>query len=110
MARALVRAGHEVHVLTDPFPDLEERGPAVLPGVRWHTVDVNSGKSALPGAYYSQNARYAMAVLEALRPLHARHRFEYIEFLDYRAPGYWCLRAKRLLGDFENAVLGVRLH
>ncbi|CAG0969301.1 Alpha-D-kanosaminyltransferase [Phycisphaerales bacterium] len=110
MSRALVGGGHEVHVLTSPFEGLAEGGAAALPGVRFHAVDLQRGKAALPGAYYCHSSRYSMATLEALRPLHAATPFDYIEFPEYLGLGYWPIRAKRTLGDFEGAVLGVRLH
>ncbi len=51
-----------------------------------------------------------MAVYATLKGLHELHRFDYIEFPEYRGEGYFALRAKRTLGHFEGAVLGVRLH
>lgn len=110
MASALVAAGHEVHVLTAPQDDLQRRGAEAMPGVTFHAVRVDQGKAALPGAFYAEATRYAFAVLEALRPLHERLKFDVIEFPEYRAEGYWCLRAKRTLGDFGDALLCVRLH
>jgi glycosyltransferase involved in cell wall biosynthesis/GT2 family glycosyltransferase len=110
MANALVAAGHEVHILTAPQDDLQRRGAEAMPGVTFHAVQVDQGKSALPGAFYAEATRYAFAVLEALRPLHERLKFDVIEFPEYRGEGYWCLRAKRTLGDFGDALLSVRLH
>lgn len=110
MANALTAAGHEVHVLTGPQEHLQRRGEEAMPGVVFHAVNVDQGKSALPGAFYAEATRYAFGVLEALRPLHERLKFEVIEFPEYRGEGYWCLRAKRTLGDFADAVLSVRLH
>lgn len=110
MACALVAAGHEVHVLTGPQEELQRRGEEAMPGVRFHAVNVEEGKAALAGAFYAEATRYAFGVLEALRPLHAKLKFDAIEFPEYRGEGYWCLRAKRTLGDFEEAVLSVRLH
>lgn len=110
MARALASAGHEVHLLTAPYPDLARKGGEHLPGIALHPVDVRTGDAALAGAYYSEATRYAMAAYEALRDLHARTPFDYIELPEYRGEGFWILRAKRTLGDFRGAVLGVRMH
>lgn len=110
MARALVARGHSVHMLTQAFADRDQRGREAAPGVKFHSFSVETGKAALPGAYYSYASRMSMAILEALRPLHAATPFDYIEFPEYQGHGYWSLRAKRSLGDFDSAVLGVRLH
>ncbi|MDX2131188.1 MAG: glycosyltransferase [Planctomycetota bacterium] len=110
MARALLARGHEVHVLTQAFEGLPERGAAAAPGARFHAFDVNAGRAALPGAHYSFASRMSMAILDALRPLHEATPFDYIEFPEYQGQGYWSCRAKRTLGDFASAVLGVRLH
>lgn len=110
MASALAAAGHEVHVLTAPQENLQRRGEDAMPGVRFHAVQIDQGKAALPGAFYAEATRYAFGVLEALRRLHELLKFDVIEFPEYRGEGYWCLRAKRTLGDFADAVLSVRLH
>lgn len=110
MARALAAAGHEVHLLTAPYPDLAARAAQALPGIHLHAVNVRAGDAALPGAYFCEATQYAMAALEALRTLHQRHPFDYIELPEYRGEGFWILRAKHTLGDFHGAVLGVRMH
>ncbi len=110
MARALLGEGHEVHILTQGFEGLRERGQEFLPGVVYHAYDASRGLASLPGAYYSVANRASMSVRETLRELHARTPFDYIEFPEYRGEGYWSLRAKRTLGELADAVLGVRLH
>ncbi|MBX3358471.1 MAG: glycosyltransferase [Phycisphaeraceae bacterium] len=107
---ALVAAGHELHLLTYPYESLTTRGADALPGVVFHSVDTSDGPAAIPGAYFCEAAQYAMAVYSTLKGLHEIHRFDYIEFPEYRGEGYFALRAKRTLGHFEGAVLGVRLH
>lgn len=110
MARALVAAGHEVHILTALYPDLHQRSAQHMPSVHMHAVDINAGDAGLHGAYFSEATRYAMAAYEALLKLHAQTPFDYIELPEYRGEGFWILRAKRTLGDFDSAVLGVRMH
>ncbi|HYE03318.1 MAG TPA: glycosyltransferase [Phycisphaerales bacterium] len=110
LSRALVAAGHQVHVLTSPFPGLGERGGSALPGATLHAVDLDTGPASIPGAHFSEASRYSMAVYTALRELSARHRFDYVEFPEYLGEGYFSLRAKRALGEFAETVLGVRLH
>lgn len=110
MARALTAAGHELHILTAPYPDLQSKGAQHLPGVKFHAVDVRRGDAGLPGAYFSEATQYAMGAYEALRELHRDAPFDYIELPEYRGEGFWILRAKRTLGEFDGAVLGVRMH
>lgn len=110
MARALAAAGHEVHILTALYPELHQRSAQHMPGVRMHAVDINAGDAGLHGAYFSEATRYAMAAYEALLKLHAQTPFDYIELPEYRGEGFWILRAKRTLGHFDSAILGVRMH
>lgn len=109
MSAVLAAAGHEVHVLTGPHEDVLSRGPALRPGVRFHCVEMESGRAALD-AYPTFPMRYSMAVYEALERLAADGPFDYIEFPDYHAEGYFALRAKRTLGRFGRTVMAVRLH
>jgi glycosyltransferase involved in cell wall biosynthesis len=119
MARTLAAAGHEAHILTMPHDGLAgARGPIrpgdscqtdSLPGIAVHTVALDGGQAALD-AYPIYAMRHAMAVLEGLRRLWARHPFDLIEFPDYQAEGYFTLRARRTLGEFASGTLAVRLH
>ena len=109
MARALVKAGHEAHILTSARPGLQESIPPSLREVRFHEVDLSQSPLSLEG-YHMPLMRHSMGVYHALKHLHAKYRFDYIEFPDYNAEGYFSLRAKRSLGMFDDAILGVRLH
>jgi glycosyltransferase involved in cell wall biosynthesis len=109
MSRVFEAAGHEVHLLTAPHDGLHERSAQSLPGVRIHTVDLDAGLAALE-AYPTYPMRYAMAVYERVSSLTDQALFDYIEFPDYHAEGYFCIRAKRTLGRLSDAVLAVRLH
>ncbi len=105
--RALVRAGHEVHVLTAAHPGLE-RASALYPGVRVHVAECDSGPGQ--GACRNEPMRHALAVQHTLQALHARHPFDFIEFAAPWGEGAFALRARRTLGAFGSAVLAVRLH
>jgi len=109
MARAWASAGHKVHVVSEPHARLEEDGPALHPGVRFHATRPDRGEAALDG-FYSPLARHAMAAHELLTRLHADHRFDYIEFPDFGGEGFFALRARRTLGAYAGAVMAVRLH
>lgn len=106
MTRALAEAGHQVHVLTQPYPDLP---PTTPEGVRIHRVCLDKGLAARD-AYPHFPQRYAMAVHEALQQLHAAHPFDAIEFPEFYGEGWFALRAHRRLGAYPGAGLAVRLH
>ncbi len=105
--RALVAGGHEVHVLTDLPPGLQQAGE-LYPSVRVHLVKYDG--SAAPGACRNAPMQYAMSVHQTLLDLHARHPFELIEFPELGGEGAFAIRAKRTLGQFGSALLAVRLH
>lgn len=106
MAGALARAGVETHLLTFPHPGLAEHAPV---GVRVHTIAMDRGLAAVK-AYHGRPMRHAMAVHEALEPLHAEHTFDVIEFPDFGAEGWFCFRARRTRGAYPGAVLALRAH
>ncbi len=110
LGRALVAAGHETHVLTAPYPNLEARGRDAVPGVMFHAVDTARPASLVPGAFAAESAEYALATHLTLRELHERHPFDYIEFPEYGGGGYFALRAKRSGTGYGAALMGVRLH
>lgn len=107
MSRALAEAGHEVHVLTAANADWQ-RAVSHLPGVHLHAVDER--EVDLKGAFPHAALRHAWNAHRSLLELHARHPFDVIEFPDDAGEGYFAMRARRTLGQFESAVLAVRLH
>ncbi len=106
-ARALVEAGHEVHLLTEAHPQLSD-GTRLGTGEHVHFVGV-SGNTALPG-FLSEQARYALAVHETLTRLHADRPFDVVEFPEYWGEGYFACRAKRWQRAYAEAKVVVRLH
>ncbi len=109
MALALAGAGCEVHVLTYPRRGMSLPEDGALPGVRLHGVDLRARQAGVP-AYNCRALRQSMGVLDALRRLHAAHRFDVIEFPDFGGEGYFAMRARRALGVFEDVRLAVRCH
>lgn len=109
MALAYSRAGHEVHVVTEPHPRLAIDGPVIRPGVHHHEVDIEAGLASMPG-YAAGAIRHAMAAHEVLVRLHERAPFDYIEFPDYGGEGLMALWARRAWGAYDGAVMTVRLH
>ncbi len=109
MALALADAGCQVHVLTYPREGMRMPSDPHLPGVQIHGLDLSSGQAGVP-AYNCRALRHSMGVLEALRRLHDAHRFDVIEFPDFGGEGYFTMRARRSLGEFEDVCLAVRCH
>lgn len=109
MAAAWAGAGHEVHIVTEAHHDLVRRGAELRPGVAFHAVDPAISPELADGSRFPF-LKHAMGVYRTLLHLHAATPFDYIEFPDYWAEGYFSIRAKRTLGHFPGAALAVRLH
>lgn len=104
MARAWARAGHHVHLITAPYPDLPASG-VLDSGVHVHVADPASAPP-LPFHFL----RHAWAAHARLRALHAAAPFDYIEFPDYGGEGCVALACRQAAGEYAPAVIGVRLH
>src|SRR5262249_27843717 len=90
---------------------LQERRPVVRPGVRFHAVElVGPDVQPLVESDAFPFLRHALGVHRRVHDLHARHPFEYIEFPDFSAEGFFAVRAPRLMGAYEGAVVAIRLH
>lgn len=115
MARAWSRGrdaegrAHEITVIAANHPGLMQHAPKALPGVRFLVPQPLSSPQDRAGCRWPVHQR-AMAVYRTLDRLHTEQPFDYIEFPDYFAEGYFALRAARVLGKFQGGVLGVRLH
>ncbi len=101
MSRAWAAQGHEVHFLCEAHAGFAERGPVELNAL-CHTVAPE--RDEFPFASHSKGVR------RVLNDLHARAPFDYIEFPDYWAEGYFAIGAHRVKRELQGAVLGVRLH
>src|SRR5262245_36926008 len=109
LARALLAAGHQVHLLVDDLPGVRQRGKAEFPGVTLHILGQSAGEPA-PAHGPCLSTRRPLAIYRQLKQLHATHRFEYIGFNDFYADAYFTVQAKRTIGEFEEACLGIVLH
>lgn len=108
MARAWRASGHDLHLVSAAHPGFMEQGPGLLGGATCHTASPDFVRDCEPGTF--PFLRHAIGVYRLLKLLHRESPFDYIEFPDYWAEGYFSIRAKRTLGEFQSAVLGVRLH
>lgn len=118
MSRLLARRGWEVHVLfCDSVGDEEALHgvPAALSreGIVFHALE---DLPAPPGAgvrHYGGDEPIVVLgehALEALEQLHAEHRFDLIEFPDWRALGLRAIQAKASGDALHDVLLGVKLH
>ncbi|MFM9996345.1 MAG: glycosyltransferase [Phycisphaerales bacterium] len=109
MARALIDAGHETHVLTAPAPGVHDRGAEFFPGVRFHTIDRSGAPASLPHVP-CRATQGPLAIFQTLRSLDEACGFDYVEFADCYGLAYFAVQARRTLGLFPRAALAVRLH
>ncbi len=109
LAKALRDAGHEIHLLVDDLPGVRERGGSVFPGVRIHILERSDFAGAL-SQYPCECTRRPLTVHRRLAELHARHRFDCIEFNDFFGDAYFALEARRASGAYAGAVTVVHLH
>ena len=118
MSQMLAKRGWDVHVLFCGEVDDEEamaEMPAKmasqgitftwleeLPAPAWE--DIPTYADGMHNLHLSQHA------MESLERLHAEHRFDIIEFPDWRALGFRSAQAKRSRVAFEDVALAVKLH
>src|SRR5690606_11777534 len=78
-------------------------------GVKFHAAQPPESMAERRACAFEFQRR-SMNVFRTLERLHDRELFDYIEFPDYWAEGYFALKAKRNLRKFHGVVMGVRLH
>lgn len=118
MSRLLARRGWEVHVVFCGGVDDEERlseAPAVLAreGIAFHLLeDLPAPPGAAVRHYGGDDAILVLSehALEALEALHAEHRFDLIEFPDWRALALRPVQAKAAGDALLDVPLAVKLH
>lgn len=109
LAKALRDAGHEVHLLIDDLPGLRERGGIEFSGIHIHILEPSDFAGALDQVP-CECTRRPLVVHRRLKALHARLRFDAIEFNDFFADGYFAFQARRTSGEYAGAILAVHLH
>jgi glycosyltransferase involved in cell wall biosynthesis len=102
---ALLRAGHEVHLLIDPLPGAAQHGGTHFPGAHFHFLEA-SGPHHVP----CLSTIRPKLIYDTLRTLARQHAFDAICFNDFFADGYFAIEAKRILGEFASTILAVQLH
>ncbi len=102
-ARAMARAGHEVHLLSADLSAVRARELLATGSPRWVRVE----QTRADHRYHLDAHRYADQVYDALKSLHGKRSLDTVEFLDAGAEGLTTIRAKRLLGEFTGTTLVV---
>jgi glycosyltransferase involved in cell wall biosynthesis len=108
MARAWARAGHEIHVITGRWANLEDRAKDELPGVIVHSVRPRSPSLFSRRAFDFR--RYALGVRALVRSLHKRSPLDYIEFPDYWGEGHALLASLPRHPLRPRPLVAIRLH
>lgn len=109
IARSLRDLGHEVHLLVDDLPGLRAGFEREFPGVRAHVLTREEFGAAL-AQHPGECTRRPIVVHRRLRALHAEHRFDAIAFNDFYGDASMVVAARRTLGDYVGATIGVILH
>ncbi len=103
---AMSNRGHRVFLITDCFND---NNLDLLPGgvelVRLHAVRQNR-----VGSFVSPHHEYSYRVYDTLLALVAENKINVAEFAEFGVEGFATIRAKRVLGQFADTKLIVKLH
>lgn len=100
VARVLVEQGHAVLVIT------EGKKVELLrhqEGYEVQTIKSMDGFKTDPHGYSYQ-------LYKTIRDLHQERHFDVIEFPEYQGEAYFTVKAKRLLGEFDDVTLVVHGH
>lgn len=102
---------HNIHVVTFNPGDLPEYEN--LNQVHVHRIKMNDYISNAKSEYLSTLlywSRYSEKVYHLLKRIAITHKFDVIEFCDYRGEGYFSLLGKKMKGEFNDIALVVRMH
>jgi hypothetical protein len=104
VTRYMALRGHEVYLITDSFAD-----------AAMHCTPV--GVTIVPTApryadrrYISPAHEYSERVYHTLQILSEHVKFDVVEFAECGAEGFTTIRAKRMLNEFSDTKLVIKLH
>ena len=103
---AMAGRGHGVYLVTDCFH--EENMEQLPSGV--HLVSTVATPAHRRDSFISVNHEYSYRVLDSLRELASTVDVDIIEFAEFGVEGFATIRAKRLLNEFPEIKLIVKLH
>lgn len=117
MSHLLTQHGWLVHILfcgpADDESAVEATRSALLQsgiGLTWLEEAGSPPWRALTHHGEGERLEASQYAFEMLERLHAEHRFDLIEFADWRALGFRSIQAKRLGLAFDDTRLAVKLH
>jgi glycosyltransferase involved in cell wall biosynthesis len=106
VTRYMVQRGHQVYLITDCFNDSNLH---YLPtGVTLVPTELT-----LPdrqGCYFTCFQEYSDRVYQTLKKLSQKTKLDVVEFCEYGAEGFITIRAKKLLNEFAETKLIVKMH
>jgi glycosyltransferase involved in cell wall biosynthesis len=106
ISQAMAERGHNVYLMTDCF---NKESLHLLPK-RVELVETVPTRKLRQNCFFSVNHEYSYRVLDTLRKLTDRIHIDVVEFAEYGSEGFASIRAKRLLNEFHQTKLIVKLH
>jgi glycosyltransferase involved in cell wall biosynthesis len=105
-ACAMAAAGHDVHLLSESLAAPRARALAAAGhGLQWTRIRETRPQHR----YFTDQHAYADRVYDTLCKLSSDERFDVVEFHSAAAEALTTVRAKRLLGEFAQTALLVRM-
>ncbi|WP_414528409.1 glycosyltransferase [Nodularia chucula] len=101
ITKYMAKRGHNVYLITDCF---SESNLHYLPP---NVTLIRTEPEISDRHFFTYNQNYSDRVYQTLRLLSP---FDIIEFAEYNAEGFTTIRAKKLLNEFANTQLVVKLH
>lgn len=103
---AMSTRGHQVFLVTDCFSnkniDLLPDGIELI-----YPVETKGNRR---GDFVSPRHEYSFRIFDTLRELARRVKIDIVEFAEFGVEGFATIRGKRLLGEFPDTKLIVKLH
>jgi GT2 family glycosyltransferase len=104
-ACALSDAGHDVHVISESLAAHRARALAAGHGPQWTRV-----RDSRPAhRYFTDSHAYSDLVYDTLHRMGTTNPFDVVEFSSATGEALTTVRAKRLLGEFADTALVVRM-
>lgn len=106
VTKYMANRGHEVYLVTDCF---NESNIQYLPR-NIHLVPTESIPNNHQGCNFTWLLEYSQRVYQTLKNLLQKQKIDVIEFSEYGAEGFFSIKAKKLLNDFNETKLVVKTH
>ncbi len=103
---AMVARGHRVYLVTDCF---NEENLHLLPE-HIELVVLHETRTNRQGSFVSPHHEYSYRVYDTLHALVDDGKIDVVEFAEFGVEGFTAIRAKRILGEFDETKLVVKLH